>query len=247
MVPSPARGGAPHSCEHPLRDGLPTIPSPSFPLFVLMGGFADNSGITTRLYDTFDKWFRRLPGRARDRDHRGHLGVLGHQRIVGRHVRRVWQDRHSGNEAIQLCAQVCGRHRGGRRDHRFPDTAEHRLRRLRDGDRAVDRQAPDRRHAPRTAPGRFVRRDHPDLGQARPDDCARPARRHDLGRQDARPGGHVGDDARVSHHHRRHVPRLRQPHRGRRDGVHPAPGDHAAAGRAHLAAVRRQPARRPSG
>lgn len=32
------------------------------PLFVLMGGFADNSGITTRLYDTFDKWFRRLPG-----------------------------------------------------------------------------------------------------------------------------------------------------------------------------------------
>lgn len=32
------------------------------PLFVLMGGFADGSGITTRLYDTFDKWFRRLPG-----------------------------------------------------------------------------------------------------------------------------------------------------------------------------------------
>ncbi|HBE44215.1 MAG TPA: C4-dicarboxylate ABC transporter permease [Deltaproteobacteria bacterium] len=32
------------------------------PLFVLMGGLADNSGITTRLYDTFDKWFRRLPG-----------------------------------------------------------------------------------------------------------------------------------------------------------------------------------------
>jgi tripartite ATP-independent transporter DctM subunit len=32
------------------------------PLFVLMGGFADNSGITTRLYDTFYKWFRRLPG-----------------------------------------------------------------------------------------------------------------------------------------------------------------------------------------
>jgi tripartite ATP-independent transporter DctM subunit len=32
------------------------------PLFVLMGGFADGSGITTRLYDTFDKWFRRMPG-----------------------------------------------------------------------------------------------------------------------------------------------------------------------------------------
>jgi tripartite ATP-independent transporter DctM subunit len=32
------------------------------PLFVLMGGFADHAGITTRLYETFDKWFRRLPG-----------------------------------------------------------------------------------------------------------------------------------------------------------------------------------------
>jgi len=32
------------------------------PLFVLMGGFADASGITTRLYRTFDTWFRRWPG-----------------------------------------------------------------------------------------------------------------------------------------------------------------------------------------
>lgn len=32
------------------------------PLFVLMGGFATQAGITSDLYDTFDKWFRRLPG-----------------------------------------------------------------------------------------------------------------------------------------------------------------------------------------
>jgi tripartite ATP-independent transporter DctM subunit len=32
------------------------------PLFVLMGGFAGNAGITQELYQTFDKWFRRLPG-----------------------------------------------------------------------------------------------------------------------------------------------------------------------------------------
>jgi tripartite ATP-independent transporter DctM subunit len=32
------------------------------PLFVLMGGFAGNAGITRELYETFDKWFRRLPG-----------------------------------------------------------------------------------------------------------------------------------------------------------------------------------------
>lgn len=32
------------------------------PLFVLMGGFATQAGITSELYETFDKWFRRLPG-----------------------------------------------------------------------------------------------------------------------------------------------------------------------------------------
>jgi tripartite ATP-independent transporter DctM subunit len=32
------------------------------PLFVLMGGLANVGGITAKLYDAFDKWFRRLPG-----------------------------------------------------------------------------------------------------------------------------------------------------------------------------------------
>lgn len=32
------------------------------PLFILMGGFAGTAGITRELYETFDKWFRRLPG-----------------------------------------------------------------------------------------------------------------------------------------------------------------------------------------
>ncbi len=32
------------------------------PLFILMGGFSGNAGITRELYQTFDKWFRRLPG-----------------------------------------------------------------------------------------------------------------------------------------------------------------------------------------
>lgn len=32
------------------------------PLFILMGGFANTAGITRALYETFDKWFRRLPG-----------------------------------------------------------------------------------------------------------------------------------------------------------------------------------------
>ncbi|HSB04457.1 MAG TPA: TRAP transporter large permease, partial [Thermodesulfobacteriota bacterium] len=32
------------------------------PLFILMGGFAGNAGITRELYQSFDKWFRKLPG-----------------------------------------------------------------------------------------------------------------------------------------------------------------------------------------
>lgn len=32
------------------------------PLFVLMGGIATQAGITSQLYESFDKWFRRLPG-----------------------------------------------------------------------------------------------------------------------------------------------------------------------------------------
>jgi tripartite ATP-independent transporter DctM subunit len=32
------------------------------PLFILMGSFAGTGGITRELYNTFDKWFRRMPG-----------------------------------------------------------------------------------------------------------------------------------------------------------------------------------------
>ena len=32
------------------------------PLFIVMGGFATSAGLTKELYQTFDKWFRKLPG-----------------------------------------------------------------------------------------------------------------------------------------------------------------------------------------
>lgn len=32
------------------------------PLFILMGGFASSAGLTRELYESFDKWFRRMPG-----------------------------------------------------------------------------------------------------------------------------------------------------------------------------------------
>lgn len=45
-----------------LYESVSHYPFTIIPLFVIMGGFADQSGITGRLYDSFDKWFRRWPG-----------------------------------------------------------------------------------------------------------------------------------------------------------------------------------------
>ena len=45
-----------------LYESVSYYPFTIIPLFVIMGGFADQSGITGRLYNSFDKWFRRLPG-----------------------------------------------------------------------------------------------------------------------------------------------------------------------------------------
>jgi len=38
------------------------FPYTVIPLFIIMGGFAGSSGMTKDLYNSFDKWFRRLPG-----------------------------------------------------------------------------------------------------------------------------------------------------------------------------------------
>jgi len=38
------------------------FPYTVIPLFIVMGGFAGSSGMTRELYNTFDKWLRRLPG-----------------------------------------------------------------------------------------------------------------------------------------------------------------------------------------
>ncbi|MBC8418570.1 MAG: TRAP transporter large permease [Desulfobacterales bacterium] len=38
------------------------FPYTVIPLFIVMGGFAASSGMTKALYNTFDKWLRRLPG-----------------------------------------------------------------------------------------------------------------------------------------------------------------------------------------
>jgi len=37
-------------------------PYTMIPLFIIMGGLAGSSGMSQRLYSTFDKWFRKLPG-----------------------------------------------------------------------------------------------------------------------------------------------------------------------------------------
>jgi len=45
-----------------LYGGVAHYPYTIIPLFVLMGTFATSAGITTELYNTFEKWLRRLPG-----------------------------------------------------------------------------------------------------------------------------------------------------------------------------------------
>jgi len=45
-----------------LYSGVAHYPYTIIPLFVLMGTFATSAGITTELYNTFEKWLRRLPG-----------------------------------------------------------------------------------------------------------------------------------------------------------------------------------------
>lgn len=45
-----------------LYETAANYPYTIIPLFILMGGFAGGAGITSELYETFDKWFRRLPG-----------------------------------------------------------------------------------------------------------------------------------------------------------------------------------------
>lgn len=61
------------SCLASVKAALPVVartvyetaayyPYTIIPLFILMGGFAGNAGITRELYESFDKWFRKLPG-----------------------------------------------------------------------------------------------------------------------------------------------------------------------------------------
>ncbi len=48
-----------------------SYPYTIIPLFILMGSFAGQAGITRDLYTTFDKLFRKLPGGLGRGDHRG--------------------------------------------------------------------------------------------------------------------------------------------------------------------------------
>ena len=75
-----------------LYETVSHYPFTIIPLFVLMGGFADNSGITTRLYDTFDKWFRRLPGWAWDSYDRCDCRLLCHKRFISCYICSICKD-----------------------------------------------------------------------------------------------------------------------------------------------------------
>ena len=72
------------------------------PMFLLMGAFAFNSGMTISVYKVFRMWFWWLPGRARHRDQLGKRRVRRHLRLEHRSDGSDGQDRHPGDAQVSL-------------------------------------------------------------------------------------------------------------------------------------------------
>ncbi len=61
------------------------------PLFIVMGSYAEITGISSDLYDTFDKWLRRATGRSWDGNHCIHCRLFRYFRFVGCLFSRLWK------------------------------------------------------------------------------------------------------------------------------------------------------------
>jgi len=118
------------------------------PLFILMGGFAGNAGITRELYQSFDKWFRKLPGG---------LGIAtiaacacfgSPERLLCCGCSGDGNNRHSGDEALSLRPKLATGivAAGGTLSFLIPPA---RIRGLRNADRAIHRKTPDLRDSSR--------------------------------------------------------------------------------------------------
>ncbi len=76
------------------------------PLFILMGGFAGNAGITRELYQSFDKWFRKTTGGIGYCNHCCLCLFCRFKRVFGGRCSGHGDSCYSGDETLQLCAEI---------------------------------------------------------------------------------------------------------------------------------------------
>ena len=137
-------------------------------LFILMGEIMFRSGLAVRTLDALDQVDRRHTRAAEPAGGGRRHSVLHPQRLEHGH------DRHAGNGAgtgdaapgLQL-SHVGGAHIGGRRSGRHRPALGHG-RAAGQSCRDLHRQAPDRRHRPRSFHGGALRRVHRRPGQVAP-------------------------------------------------------------------------------
>ncbi len=150
------------------------------PMFLLMGAFVSNSGMSRDLFRAANGFVGHLRGGLGIRHRRRLRRLCRDLRLVGGDRRDVFRRRLSGNAALRLSAEFRHRRDRGRRHARRHAAALHRARGLRHHHRAGHRQAVHRRHHSRPARDDHVSDD--DL-RHRPSAAGLPA-----GRPAQRPG-----------------------------------------------------------
>ena len=188
----------------------------AIPFFILAGNLMNHGGITQRVFDFARALVGHFSGGL------GHVNVVASMIFSGMSGRRGGRrrgprpGRDEGDDRERLRPRVQRRHHRRLVDHRPGDSAVHRLRRLRQHHRGVDRQAVHGRLRARRADGRL------DDGRGLPD--------FPLPRLSDRPVAELAPPvdhlpqiaagaAHAGHHHRRHPRRHLHADRGGRGGV----------------------------
>ena len=121
------------------------------PMFLLMGTFVSNSGMSRELFRAANGFVGHLRGGLGHCDGRGLRRLCRDLRLVGRDRCDVFRGRLSGNAPLRLSAILCHRRDRGRRHAGRHAAAVDRARGLRHHHRAGHRQAVHRRHHSRPA------------------------------------------------------------------------------------------------
>ena len=129
------------------------------PMFLLMGAFVSNSGMSRELFRAANGFVGHLRGGLGHRDGRRLRRLCRDLRLVGGDGCDVFRRRLSGNAPLRLSAILRHRRDRGRRHARRHAAAVDRARGLRHHHRAGHRQAVHRRHHSRPARHRHVHAD----------------------------------------------------------------------------------------